>query len=94
MFILRKIGSLDRPTSPPSNFILGKSYTYYNKEMHPKEFSEFDRKVIDELPLVDEGAKVYSYVFDENGNYFPLWTNERNFIMTDKGNTFENLSYR
>lgn len=94
MFILRKIGGLDRPTSPPKNYILGKSYTYYNAEMHPKEFEEFYEKVISEQPLSTENSKVYCFVFDESGNYYSLWTNERNFIMTDKGATFENLSYR
>lgn len=93
MFILRKIGGLNRPTSPPKNYILGKNYTYYNAEMHPKEFNDFYNKMESDY-LVREGSELYCFVFGESGEYFPLFSNERNFIMTDKGTTFENLTMR
>ena len=96
MFILRKIGSINNHAIPPRNFWLGKSYTYVHKEQTPDEFIKFEREVgmINSEESIEDDRSLYAYVFDENGDYFPLWKHERNFIMTEKGNTFENLTFK
>lgn len=79
------------------NFVLGKSYTYVGKEETPEEFArDFERihgYPIDSADEVDK--RIYAFVSSEVGDaVYSLFSNQQNYIMTDSGKTFSNLTQK
>lgn len=87
MFILRKISS----EKGEVNECLGVSYSLVEKCLFPEEF-EKARKNWCGGP-VDEN--IYAFLIHDNGAQLtPLYKGQSNYIMTESGKTFANLSTR
>ncbi len=71
------------------NFNLGDSYTLISKECAPDDF-----ELTTDLGGFD-GENIYAFVSgDYRTNPLPLRKNQRNYIMTGRGDTFANVSSR
>lgn len=83
MFILRKITQ----NGLEWNLCLGESYSVITEERNPVQFKETVGAVDYSEP------EVYGFVFnDDNGQPIPLYRKQKNYIMTDSGKTFSNIS--
>lgn len=88
MFTLRKI----TPDGIEMNFNLGESYTVVDSQRSPEEF----KRTLDSQEYFQlEKEKIYSFVCGEQGyDLYPLFLNQRNYIVGAKGKTFDNLTKR
>lgn len=85
--ILRKI-SQERQF----NTDLGKSYQVINQETTPDEFQKVLRVY---FPTPDAATEEEIYCFVCTGyNILPLYKSQRAYIMTDSGQTFDNLCFK
>lgn len=84
MFILRKITG----QGVEMNITLGQSYTYIGKIENPQEF---DRTLTEIFKRINEDI-IYAFVSNESGEAIPLYSTQRNYIMTESGKTFKNVS--
>lgn len=88
MFVLRKAyGKLMEYVE--SNTSLGNTYTVITRDNNPKTFN----KAIEEGAILVDPI-IYGFVTDENGEINLLSSQCQNYIMTEKGATFDNLSLR
>ena len=87
MFVLRKIFG----NGVENNFILGKSYQLILADYNSLEFESAAR-----VEFGDEfNDECYGFVIgDDITRPYPLWKVQKNYIMSDNGNTFANLTYR
>lgn len=98
MFTLRRISG----DGVEMNHILGNGYTFIHKLVNEDEFKKtFAIHFKKELPKEDDNVQsfddenCYAFVSGQNGSYIqPLYKNQKNFIMTSDGTTFDNVSYR
>jgi hypothetical protein len=85
--ILRKI-SQGRPT----NIDIGRSYTVLHEEFTPEHFKT-DAGML--LQSEDLRRECYALVIYDNGKEVePLYRKQQAYIMTDSGQTFENLTLK
>lgn len=84
MFVLRKISGED----VQMNIALGSSYTYIGKLENPKEFDRTSKEVFNDL----NKEIIYAYVSNHSGAIHPLYEKQSNYIMTEGGKTFANLT--
>lgn len=82
MFALRKITN----DGLEMNFSLGDSYTLVTKDRSPKEFED---KMKDH-PFYDK-ANAFIYCKDE---ILPLYKTQKNYIVSENGTTYSNLTYK
>lgn len=82
MFTLRKITN----DGLEMNFSLGDSYTLVIKERSPKEFED---KMKDH-PFYD---KTYAFIYWKD-EILPLYKNQKNYIVSENGTTYSNLTYK
>ena len=88
MFVLRKIFG----NGIENNFFLGNSYQVLLRENNTIEFNDFKDKVFGRN---NDDSECYGFVIgDDIRNPQILWVNQRNYIMSDNGNTFANLTLR
>jgi hypothetical protein len=82
------------------NQIIGDNYTLISRESNYQEFCRafktyFDK---DHVADLDENADYNTrecYAFVANGKIFqPLYRKQSNYIMSDNGRTFDNLTYK
>jgi hypothetical protein len=96
MFTLRRISE----EGVQMNRIIGDSYTYIDREINPEEFNEsfknyFERNHVADLDETSDNDTKRVYAFVCNSSYVqPLYKNQTNYIMTENGKTFANVSYR
>jgi len=85
MFILRKVSG----NGVEMNFSLGENYTHITKESNPEEFKQMVKSggVIDD-PII------YGYIAYDGGKVLGLSSNQSNYIMTESGITFSNVSLK
>lgn len=88
MFVLRKITSENLEV----NVDLGNLYTFTDFERNPKQFESMCNIYFGAVDMHDE--KCYAFVTDEVGEFHPLYKTQKNYIMTNKGDTFANVSFR
>jgi hypothetical protein len=89
MFILRKVTG----DGHEINENLGDSYNITYKELHPKDFegAESIYKDFDDL----FPGELYACITCFNGSkVIPLWKKQGNYIMTESGKTFANVSFK
>jgi 2-hydroxychromene-2-carboxylate isomerase len=84
MYTLRKLTELE---GVEFNFSLGSNYSYVSKERSEKAFKEiydsfFGTESVNMDPLV------FGFITGDNCNTHPLYSNQKNFIMTESGKTF------
>lgn len=82
MFALRKITK----DGLEMNFNLGDSYTLVTKDRSPKEFED---KMKDH-PFYD---KAYAFIYWKD-EILPLYKNQHNYIVSENGTTYSNLTYK
>lgn len=96
MFTLRRFNS----QGVEMNQILGESYTFIHRQINPEQFrasfhTHFCKPHVADLDETadDDTKRVYAFVFDTNGAAYPLYKNQKAYIMTENGNTFSNVSH-
>lgn len=96
MFTLRRISG----EGIEMNQIIGDNYTYIDREINYDEFCKnfqytFGRNHVADLDETsdDDTKKCYAFVCTSN-LIQPLYKNQSNYIMTENGKTFANVSYR
>jgi len=97
-FILRKVLNDNTQT----NIVLGDQYQLIERDTNYDEFSkafevDFGKFHVADLdPESDNFTKnCYAFlVINEGSKFIPLYKGQFNYIMTDSGKTFANLSYR
>lgn len=88
MYTLRKITEARRQY----NFALGENYQVLDKYDSPEQFKE-QMQSYQGIKYEPEWV-IYAFVLDQKCNVHPLFEKERNYIMTENGNTFSNLSIK
>lgn len=90
MYTLRRIAG----DGVQMNIALGRTYNLIEKE---KSKFEFDKCYDYLFKMKEEDAavsSVYAFVSDEDGkNIYPLYKNQKAYIMTESGKTFSNISF-
>lgn len=88
MFILRTIDG----SGHEHNQSLGESYNITFKEQHPDYFNkDADFKSWDEL----YPGELYGIIVCFGGSKsIPLWKKQQNYVMTETGKTFANISFK
>lgn len=88
MYTLRKITG----EGLQINFWLGNSYTLVTEENNPKRFKENYEMLHKDKPNSD--SETYGFVIGEDLKSHPLFKKQFNYIMTESGRTFSNLSFK
>lgn len=88
MYTLRKITG----EGVQMNFNLGNSYSVVTLEANEEQFKKEYELFWNEKH--SEKSETYAFVSYEGGNVLPLYKNQFNYIMTDSGKTFSNLSLK
>lgn len=84
MFILRKITG----AGVQINITLGQSYTMVHKTYNPLEFKRtYDHAFKESY----EEKEIFAFVSDESGEVLPLFPNQKNYVMTETGQTFSHI---
>ena len=92
MFVLREIKKEDIQT----NFGLGSAYTYIGKDISPHAFDLLYEETYpfmkDEKNIGEHKSSVKAFVKDCSGENHPIYTENRYYVMTEDGRTFERLN--
>ena len=88
MFVLRKITSDNREV----NVNLGNSYTFTDSEKNNAQFIDMCNIYFGSIDMHE--VNCYAFITDEVGEFIPLYKTQKNYIMTNKGDTFANVSFR
>ncbi len=72
------------------DFNLGDSYTLLDSERAPKDFAMCAKRMEQDV----ETDGVYAYISSECTTITPLYKGTKNYIMTSRGDTFANVSFR
>ena len=83
MFILRKISG----DGIQMNFSLGKHYVLTTRD-NAEEFKKLSLAFWDK----EDPEETYGYISDQEGNLHALFNGQFNYIMTQSGATFANVS--
>lgn len=87
MYTLRRISS----EGVEMNFSLGEQYVVVHQQTSPKEFQRDFEQFKNTYP----DGEIYCFVWSEGGKeQYPLFVNQKAFIMTETGRTFSNLTVR
>jgi hypothetical protein len=97
MYTLRKIVN-----EVQSNTNLGNSYQLVGRELNYDEFSKAFRVFFDYHHVADLETESDSHtrncyafiIYNEGSSLLPLYKNQYNYVMTEKGTTFSNLTYK
>jgi len=98
MYTLRRISS----TGVEMNHAIGDNYTFIHREYNSDEFRR-NFELVFEKPHVadlddtsdDDTKNVYAFVCHHSGSIIqPLYKKQSNYIMTENGKTFSNLTYK
>jgi len=97
MFILRQIAENGTETNSP----IGDEYTLIQEITSPEEFEEIFNRVLGRPTNMEKsddprGAdKIYGFLeIGYSENTIPLYYTDVNYIMTEEGKTFANVSRR
>lgn len=96
MYTLRRITE----NNTQINLSIGDSYCYvdreHNYEDFQKDFNNYFQKnhVADLDDTADRDTQLVYGFISYQGNIIPLYKNQMNYIMTESGKTFSNLSYK
>lgn len=58
-----------------------------------KKFTRIDHKADLDDDSDENSKNIYAFINSQKGN-FPLFKNSKNYIITESGKTFSNLSYK
>lgn len=89
MYTLRKIYK----DGVETNIFLGRSYNVIKSLDSPEEFKKAYETCYNCKSCED--TETYAFITNENGEViYPLFKNQLNFVMTESGKTFSNLTYK
>lgn len=95
-FILRRVSG----KNVQMNQIIGDGYTLIDRQINPNEFRDMFKNVFNEEHVADldkasndNTKRCYAFVCNDSFQQ-PLYMSQYNYIMTDGGKTFANLSYK
>ena len=91
MFVLREVF----PDGTESNRYLGDHYTVTAKSLRPIEFDECVKDVydVDDFESMDPKPNIYGFIRTwDIESAFPLYKGNKNYIVTENGNTYDNVS--
>lgn len=80
-----------------SNLALGNNYSFIPRETAPEAFARVYVNAYQSKEMVIDGTPnedCYGMIQSELINFIFLWKGEWNYIMTENGKTFSNLSHR
>lgn len=97
-FILRKVLN----DSTTTNIILGEQYQVIDREKNYEEFQKVFEKNFNQFHVSDLDSTSDSFskncysilIVNEGSKLIPLYKKQWNYIMTETGKTFENLTYK
>ncbi len=96
MLVLRRISG----QGVEMNYVVGDGYTYIHREQNPEDFRKTFKRIFEKDHVADgddandhDTKNVYAFVCHED-YVQPLYKNQKNFMMTENGNTFANLTYK
>lgn len=69
------------------NFDLGNHYTLITKERSPEEFE----KGVKDYPFYDD---IYAFISWKEGEILYLYKDQKNYIVSENGTTYSNLTYK
>lgn len=88
MFVLRKITTDNLEV----NVNLGDLYTFTDSEKNNAHFVDMCNIYFGAVDMHENNC--YAFITDEVGEFHPLYKTQKNYIMTNKGDTFANVSFR
>lgn len=88
MYTLRKITG----EGLQMNFNLGNEYTVVTKESNPEQFKRTFEVFWKDMPETE--SETYGFVTGEDLKIHCLFKKQFNYIMTESGRTFSNLSFK
>lgn len=86
MFALRKITH----KGIEINFNLGDSYSLITKDFAPEEYM----RLMNTMNDVYDDKPVYGFVTGVDGTPIPLCKNQKNYIVSENGATYSNLTFK
>lgn len=96
MFVLRRISG----ERIEMNKVIGDGYTVIDRESNYEEFKRvfehyFEKRCFANLDPEGDSDTKNCYAFVTNDSIIqPLYKNQQNYIMSENGKTFSNLTYR
>ena len=102
-FILRTIiANSETLKSSQHNLAIGSYYSLIFREEDYESFSEMYREEFKKSHVADMdessdnlSKNTYGFLIYKDGSTtIPLYKNQQNYIMTENGNTFSNISYK
>ncbi|MCL1658612.1 hypothetical protein M2T79_18555 [Elizabethkingia miricola] len=96
MFVLRRISG----EGIEMNKVIGDGYTVIDRESTVEDFKKvfehyFEKRQIADLDSESDFDTKNCYAFVTNDSFIqPLYKNQQNYIMSENGKTFSNLTYR
>jgi len=97
-FILRKV----LKDGTQTNILIGNQYRLIERDVNYDQFSEAFEKEFEKFHVADLDPESDSFskncyaflIVNEGSLLIPMYKNQWNYIMTDSGKTFANLSYK
>ena len=86
MFYLRKV---HKDTKTQSNMTLGDFYTVTHKDSSPEQFNHLLSKTV--WMTDDAKEKCFCIVAGNHGDFNPLFYTDENYIVTERGSTYEKI---
>jgi len=90
MYTLRKIIE----GQEEMNFNLGNNYSLIDKHQSKQRFDITKKMFFENEPEKSLLEDCYAFVVSEKGKIEALWGSQKNYIMTENGKTFSNLSIK
>ncbi|MDV3822940.1 hypothetical protein CMU07_09255 [Elizabethkingia anophelis] len=96
MFVLRRISG----ERIEMNKVIGDGYTVIDRESNAEDFKKafehyFEKRQIADLDSESDSDTKNCYAFVTNDSFIqPLYKNQQNYIMSENGKTFSNLTYK
>jgi len=92
MYTLRSITS----EGSENNLALGSHYSYISRTQSAEAFKRVYQQAYDSKELCDKDPNpdCIGMIQSELINFVFLWKSEQNYIMTESGKTFSNLTHR
>jgi len=93
MYTLRKVPS----SGVQINIVLGGNYAVVTRESNEKEFVRMYEAMhgCNENSSVTDDEDVYAILSSEGGKqFYALYKNQENYVMSEGGKTFSNLTFK
>lgn len=102
-FILRTVFKNGDPKNHSEiNKYIGDNYQFIHREFNPADFARAFQTCFEKPHLSDDDPKAdnfttetYAFLhYNSGADIIPLYKNQYNYIMTESGKTFANITYK